>query len=315
MNKAELIELIRNDESSGVEFKRDDITPEKLANEMVALLNLEGGHILLGVERDQSVSGLTRDQSKAEEWVMEVARTHVQPAVIPYWEKINWDEGKVVGIVSLPADAPDKPYKAKRGAAWISKVRVGTETRDATREEEERLYQQSGRLQYGLKPVLGTALDTLDSRRLRDYLVRVLGGPAPSDNDADEWRTLLLNLDFATASNERTAATIDGTLLFGKNPKRFLSQSGIRAICYPGQDPDYATHADEDLRGPPGSARCSRWLAGRARAGRSSLGFRSGETRRLLLGLKVHGALTAGNSPRKSCAKSWSMLWFTATTA
>ena len=194
MNKAELIELIRNDESSGVEFKRDDITPEKLASEMVGLLNLEGGHILLGVEEDQSVSGLTRDQAKAEEWIMEVARTHVQPAVIPYWEKINWDEGKVVGILSLPANAPDKPYKAKRGAAWITKMRVGTETRDATREEEERLYQQSGRLRYGLKPVLGSALDTLDPRRLRDYLVRVLGGPAPSDNDADEWRTLSLNL-------------------------------------------------------------------------------------------------------------------------
>ena len=250
MNKAELIELIRNDESSGVEFKRDDITPGKLANVMVGLLNLEGGHILLGVEKDQSVSGLTRDHGRAEEWVMETARTHVQPAVIPYWEKIYWDEEKVVGIVSLPADAPDKPYKAKRGAVWVTKVRAGTETRDATREEEERLYQQSGGLRYGLKPVLGTDVDTLDHRRLQDYLVRVLGGPVPSDDDVDEWRTLLLNLDFATTSNERTAATIDGTLLFGKNPKRFLPQSGIRAICYPGQDPDYATHADEDLKGP-----------------------------------------------------------------
>ena len=250
MKKAELIELIRNDENSGVEFKRDDITPEKLASEIVALLNLEGGHILLGVEKDQSVSGLTREKAKAEEWVMEVARTHVQPALIPYWEKINWDEEKVVGIVSLPADAPDKPYKAKRGAAWVTKVRVGTTTRDATREEEGRLYQQSGQLRYGIKPVLGTDVDTLDPRRLGDYFVRVLGGTAPSDNDADEWRKLLLNLDLATTSHERLSATIDGMLLFGKNPKRFLSQSGIRAICYTGKESDYATRADEDLRGP-----------------------------------------------------------------
>ena len=250
MNKTDLIELIRNDENSGVEFKRDDITPGKLANEMVAFLNLEGGHILLGVEEDRSVTGLTRDQRRAEEWVMEAARTQIQPAVIPYWETIDWDGERVVGIVSLPADAPDKPYKAKRGAAWITKVRVGTETRDATREEEERLYQQSGRLRYGLKPVLGTALHTLDRRRLQDYLLRVLGGPAPTDSDPDEWQTLLLNLDFATTSQGQTAATIDGTLLFGRNPKRFLSQSGIRAICYPGQEPDYATHADEDLKGP-----------------------------------------------------------------
>ena len=67
MNKAELIELIHNDENSGVEFNRDDITMRKLAGEMTAFLNLEGGHILLGVESDQTVSGLARGRSKAEE--------------------------------------------------------------------------------------------------------------------------------------------------------------------------------------------------------------------------------------------------------
>ena len=215
---------------------------------MVAFLNLEGGHVLLGVEKDQTVSGLTRDRGKAEEWIMEAARMHIQPGAIPYWETIDWDGTKVVGIVSLPRDAPNKPYKAKRGSAWVTKVRVGTTTRDATR-EEERLYQQSGRLRYGLKPVLGAGVDSLDSRRLNDYFVRVLGGTASINDDVDEWRTLLSNLELATASAGRTAATIDGMLLFGRNPKRFLPQSCIRAICYLGDEPDYATRADEDLRG------------------------------------------------------------------
>ena len=35
-------------ENSGVEFKRDDVRPERLAAEIAALLNLEGGHVLLG---------------------------------------------------------------------------------------------------------------------------------------------------------------------------------------------------------------------------------------------------------------------------
>ena len=250
MTKAELIELIRNDESSGLEFKRDDVAATKLAAEMAALLNLRGGHILLGVEDDQTVSGLTRDARKAEEWVMEVARVHVQPAVIPYWETIRWDHQTVVGIVSLPEDAPDKPYKAKKGSAWVTKVRVGTTTRDAIREEEARLYQQSGQIEYGLKPVPGVEASILDHRRLQDYFERVLQWEALDDPESEEWRTQLVNLDLAVGTHRRTAPTVNGVLLFGSNPKRFIPQSGIRAICHAGEEPDYATRADEDLRGP-----------------------------------------------------------------
>ena len=119
----------------------------------------------------------------------------------------------------------------------------------------ERLYQQSGQLHYELKPLPrapGTAVDNLDWRRLHEYFTRVLAEDAPSDEDEDTgaWNTLLSNLDLATASVRPTTATIGGVLLFGKNPKRWLPQSGIRAICYPGEQPDYVTRADEDLRGP-----------------------------------------------------------------
>ena len=39
MNRTELEELIRNGENSGVEFKRDDVIPERLAKELAALLS------------------------------------------------------------------------------------------------------------------------------------------------------------------------------------------------------------------------------------------------------------------------------------
>ena len=250
MNRAELLEMIRNGENSGVEFKRDDISPEALSQRIAALLNLEGGHVLLGVEDDGSVSGLTREPSKAEEWVMQVARDRIDPPLNPYWETLEWEPGKVIGVISLPANAPDKPYKAKRGSVWITQVRVGTTTRPATREEEERLYQQSGQLRLGLKPVPGATLESFDRRRLHDYFVRILDGDAPPEEDVEQWQRLLENMDFATASAGHTAPTIDGMLLFGRNTRRFLPQSGIRAICYLGTEPDYAARADEDIKGP-----------------------------------------------------------------
>ena len=49
MLKTELLEIIANGENSGVEFKRDDIRAESLAREIVAMANLRGGMVLLGV--------------------------------------------------------------------------------------------------------------------------------------------------------------------------------------------------------------------------------------------------------------------------
>ena len=244
------MEVIRNGENSAVEFKRDDIHPEKLAAEIAALLNLEGGHILLGVEDDGRVSSLTRESKKAEEWVMQVARDHVQPALIPSWQVLEVAAGQNVGVINLAANAPDKPYKAKRGGMWITRVRVGTTTRDASRHEEQRLYQQSGGLRYGLKPVMGSEIHNLDHRRLRNYFGHVLQHGRVPPGDSEEWKNLLINLDITTESSGQLVPTVDGMLLFGSNTGRFLSQSGIRAICYAGQEPDYEARADETIKGP-----------------------------------------------------------------
>ena len=127
---------------------------------------------------------------------------------------------------------------------------VGSTSREASREGLERLFQSSGQLHYGLKPVPGADIDALDRRRLHDYLTGVLGGPVPPDDVTSEWETLLRNIDLMVVSAGQTVATIDGLLLFGMTPNRYLPQAGIRAICYPGSEPDYATRADEDLRGP-----------------------------------------------------------------
>ncbi len=250
MNRVDLLEMIRNGENSAVEFKRDDVHPARLAAELCALLNLEGGHILLGVEDDGTISGLVRQSKGAEEWVMQVARDHVQPALIPSWQVLDLGTDARVGVLYLAQNAPDKPYKAKRGAGWITKVRVGTTTRDATREEEQRLYQQSGGLRYGLKPVMGADIDDLDYRRLQDYFTRVLGFTDVPSPDSGGWNTLLRNLDLAVVSGGRTVPTVDGMLLFGHKAGRFLPQSGIRAICYPGEEPGYAARADESIKGP-----------------------------------------------------------------
>lgn len=251
MNRTQLAELIRNGENSGVDFKRDDVPPEKLAKVAAAFLNLEGGYILLGVEDDGAVSGLTRDTRKAEEWLMQVLRDNVQPGVIPFWETIEWGDGKIVGIVTLPADAPDKPYKIKRGSgAWVTQVRVGTTTRDASREEELRLYMQSGHLQYDRKPVPGATFDDLDLRRLANYFRDIRRQGCPEAADREGWERLLVNTELMAEDRGRPMPSVAGVLLFGTRPKKFLPQSGITAVAYSGTQKDYDARARQTLAGP-----------------------------------------------------------------
>jgi len=255
MTPSELAELLRRGEDSMLEFKRDDIQNHDLAKELVAFLNLAGGTVLLGVDDDATIAGSTRDS--LEEWVAELCRTKIEPPVVPLMSWVRDAEpGRDVLAVQLPT-GPDKPYARVHNARRTYYIRVGSTSREASREELERMFQASGRLRYGLKPVPGADWTAFDRRRLRDYFTRVLQGDAPEDTDRDGWEALLTNVDLMTESADQCVATIDGLLLFGSRPQRFLPQSGIRAICYTGETRDYATRADEDLRGamvPLGSA-------------------------------------------------------------
>ena len=243
-----LRELISRGEDSTLEFKRDDVRNHDLARELAAFLNLEGGIVLLGVEDDGRISGATRE--RLQEWVTETCRTKIEPPVIPHMSWLNDPEtGRRVLSVGVPP-GPDKPYARLHNNRKTYYIRVGDTVQEASREELERMFQASGRLQYGLKPVPGADLEALDLRRLDEYFTRVLGGGCPPWGDADGWERLLCNVDLMTEAAGQTAASVDGMLLFGKAPKRYLPQSGIRALCYPGTEPGYAARADEYLLGP-----------------------------------------------------------------
>ena len=246
MTKAELLELIRNGESSNVEFKRDSEHLDSIAKEISALLNFEGGHILLGVEDNGDVCGITKSRRQAEEWVMNLASQNIQPAFIPSWSCVSFDDGKVVGVVGLPADSPSKPHKAKQGATWQTYVRVGTTSRRATYEQEGRLYQSARVMRYDIKPVHETGLASLDLDRISNYF-RIQKRMAPATENIQEWRRILTNIDVLTEAGD---ATVAGLLLFGTNPNRRLPQAGITAAAFPGSDKEYNTVDEELIRGP-----------------------------------------------------------------
>ena len=244
MLKTELLEIIANGENSGVEFKRDDIRPEQLAKEIVALVNFQGGQIILGVEDNGTISGLSRPN--AEEWVMNVVRDKIHPQILPFYEKIKIDDGVFVAIITFPLGI-SKPYVLRdRGEEKVF-IRIGSTSQLATREQQMRLFELGGMLHTEVLPVARTNSDCLDRSRLENYLSDILQDPDIPKAD-DDWEIRLAGLGFLNEPNG--LCSVAGLLLFGKNPRQYLKQAGLRVFAFDGEDKEYKANLDLIIGAP-----------------------------------------------------------------
>ena len=246
MLKTELLEIIANGENSGVEFKRDDIRPEQLAKEGVAMTNLLGGRLLLGVEDDGSISGIQRPD--LEQWVMNVMQDKIHPMVLPFYEEVKLDNKKTIAVVSF-TQGISKPYIARHSGREEIYIRVGSTSRLATREQQMRLFELGGMLHTEVMPVPRTDMSCLDEARLINYIRDILGDPDVPETP-EEWQIRLLGLGFLTEVADSVYCTIAGLVLFGKRPRPYLKQAGLRVMAFDEPDKKYQAALDQILDGP-----------------------------------------------------------------
>lgn len=248
MLKSELLEIIANGENSGVEFKRDDLRPEQIAKEIAALLNFQGGKLLLGVEDDGTISGIQRGD--LETWVMDtVFGRYVHPLTLPFYEEVVFDDGKRVAVISL-TQGTAKPYVVRNNNREEIFVRVGSTSRLATREQQARLFESGGMLHAEILPVSGSSLDDLDRARLSDYLVNIAGDQI-APQSTEDWEQRLTGLGFMASRPDGPAVcTIAGLILFGRSPRHCLRYAGVRWMSFTGDTKDYQAQDDTVLDGP-----------------------------------------------------------------
>ena len=248
MNRAELIEIIGNGENSGVEFKLDDIRPEQLAKEVVALANLKGGYILLGVADDKTITGITR--SNLSEWVADtVFGRYIHPVILPYYEEVLMDSGKRVAVITIGQEV-FKPYVVRANDRETAYVRIGNVTRPATREQLLMLGAASGAVHTEIMPVNRTSIASLDQARLENYLRDILRDTeVPGEKEG--WVTRLKALGFMTNGvADEPVCTIAGLVLFGIRPRQTLKQSGIRLMFFDSTDKTYQAQLDRIIDAP-----------------------------------------------------------------
>ena len=236
--------IIAAGENAKIGFKRDDrnLLPEHLAREIVAFANMNGGMIMLGVEDDGTVSGVTRRNLQA--WLMDtVIGRFIDPQIVPDYDEFVLD-GKPIAIVTVPAGSA-KPYAVRQQERTDYYIRLGDTVQRAGSEQMARLFHSGGLVSVEKMPVRGSSLADLDMRRLEDYFLNVLGEDAVAD-----WQRTLLNRELLIADEWRAEVcncSYAGIVLFAREPRRRMPQAGIRLLVFPGTDMDYDANLDEVL--------------------------------------------------------------------
>ena len=212
MSPQEVSELIRQGENASIEFKEMPVRPEVVAREMVAFANSSGGVILLGVTDNGEPCGVS-GASHLEEWVMNIARVSVIPALTVSCEMVVVD-GVEVCVVSIPK-GNDKPYQT--GDKYL--IRAGSTNRVASQPELMRLFQITGVFHYDIVPVASASMNDLNMASLDTFFACY--GIEFSGEDEQARRALLCNTDILSDLGE---PTVGGLLMFGVNPARHLPQ-------------------------------------------------------------------------------------------
>ena len=239
MTVKELRELVNQGEDSTTQLKRQFNSVGAVASEIAAMLNSEGGKIIVGVSDQGEIVGVERLR-ELNQWISNACSQKIEPPASVITELLTVDEKRVMVIrVALGAN---KPYAVDKTAFW---VKVGADKRRATREELRRLMQASGVSYADEMPLAGTRLDDLDQFRFRLFCEQQYGSAADSLNLNLNLDRILSNLKLMKDLN----LTFAGLLLFGNEPQRVRPQFVVKAVAFDGNSPTGTAYLDSEDMG------------------------------------------------------------------
>ena len=225
MDTQELIEILGRGEDSRHQFKADITNADSLASEIVAMSNGKGGRILIGVNDDGSVRGLTGDDvRRLNQLASNASSNGVRPAVNTESECVDHPSGTVM-VVSVP-EGPLKPYMDRLGAIWVKSA--SDKRRATSRDVLQRIFQEAGLLHADAMPVSALGVGDVDL----PYFESFLREHHPHWLAAQEIPLPQLLSNMRVMAEGRLS--VAGALCFAKAPQYALPDFIVKAVAFPG---------------------------------------------------------------------------------
>jgi ATP-dependent DNA helicase RecG len=220
-----LQQLLHNGEDSRHQFKVQFESIDKLAVEISAFANSQGGRLVIGVTDHGDVRGIEKAElSRLNNWISNATSQKIEPPIFVTTEIVSCENKRVL-IIDVPR-GHHKPYAVNKSEFW---VKNGADKRRATREELLRLMQASGSV-YADEVLTNSTLDEFD----RDAFARFYKAyyQEPLEELVIPLPQLLENFKLAEAER----LTLAGLLLFGKHVEFTKPQFGVKATYYETSD-------------------------------------------------------------------------------
>jgi len=223
MEASELLEIISQGETSKVEFKGDIDSPDKLTAEMVAFANSLGGLLIIGVDDNADVKGLSKDQlKKYQNLAMNLAASNTKPPIGSIWTEVVKIEDKNVLLIQIEKGIT--LYRDKNHTVW---VRSGPNKQKVIDNAEMSRLMQEKKLLYAEQQIIGNAtladvniglFKEFYKDRFEEEIIDKKG----------EVERILSNLKLLVNDN----LTLASLLLFGNNNRAVIPQFCINAIWF-----------------------------------------------------------------------------------
>jgi len=240
------------EDSTQIREKREDqwfdrksitVSADKLANLMVSFANADGGTILIGVEDDGRITGVSKHAEHLNA-LRQVPLDKTVPPVRARYQHLPCtnDNGEPDEVLLIEIDPADRVHRTNRGTVY---VRHGDQTRSLDESAVVELTYDRGEHRFDDAVIDEARMKDLDSGLL-DRFADAVGVPG------DVARALRVR--GLTTDEEPPRLRAGAVLLFGTNPEMFIPNASIRILRYDGRFPRTGTRLnlsmDQRLTGP-----------------------------------------------------------------
>ena len=233
LNEVALKRLIKDGETTTVEFKLAVPRPVEMAERICGMANAQGGIVIIGVEdAEHKVVGVPDERmAMTKDVVLRAVRQIMKPPLVldPPEPEIYQIDGKQLVVVTVPPN--NGSVYQSGGVFWI---RRGTHTVPLGASDIIETAHDRGLVRWELLPARKATMEDIELGKVEAYL-RQRSTRGQQAGRFENIEQVLIGMECAVVLGDgKVVPTNAGILFFGREPQMYVIQSEVDCVLFRG---------------------------------------------------------------------------------